>query len=273
MQPSHLANPENGRYQHQQQGSQGAAQPTNTELQRLLDQGAVWPARQAGHGDSGQAETLASGYPELDQQLVGGGWQPGNLVELLYAETGCGELRLLLPLLARLSRNDRWLIWVDPPHIPYAPALAAAGIDTGKILMVHTRNRQDRLWTLEQALKSGASSAVLGWLPASPGKAIRRLQVAAAESGSLGFLFRPQHCRQQSSCAPYRLCLEPRSAGVGVSLLKRKQGWAMPTQVLSLGEEQLLPIAMTTQALSSVPVKSTQRTPKQRSQPRLQRIK
>ena len=225
---------------------QSYAHPTQDgQLDSLLKQGRVWPARQRGttqnrSWQTDKPEYLSSGYPDLDHQLIGGGWQPGNLVELLYPKEGCGELRLLLPLLAKQSTTDKWIIWVDPPHIPYAPALAAAGVDINKILMVYSKTWQDRVWTLEQALKSGSCSAVLGWLPAKQEKAIRRLQIAAAESETLGFLFRPLHCRDESSSAPYRLSLESRSEGVDVTLLKRKNGWTMPTQRLELNEEQLL---------------------------------
>ena len=214
--------------------------PPSQPLQPLLEQGRIWQAGDHQHYTPDHSETLSSGYPLLDQQLVGDGWQAGNLIELLYDKHGSGELRLLLPTLAKLSQQPRWLIWVNPPHIPYAPALQAAGVDTSKILMVHSQSHQDQLWTLEQALKSGGCSAVLGWLGNVADKSIRRLQVAASDSGCLGFLFRPQQYRQHSSSAPYRICLHPTESGVDVTLMKRKNGWAMPTLQLPLGEEQLL---------------------------------
>ena len=37
-----------------------------------------------------------------------------------------GELQLVIPALAALSR-ERWILWLSPPYIPYAPALAASG--------------------------------------------------------------------------------------------------------------------------------------------------
>ncbi|MCW8884993.1 MAG: translesion DNA synthesis-associated protein ImuA [Motiliproteus sp.] len=209
-------------------------------LQPLLQQGRIWQAGDHQQHSASSAETLSSGYPLLDQQLIGDGWQTGNLVELLYDRNGSGELRLLLPTLAKLSQQPRWILWVNPPHIPYAPALQAAGVDTSKILMVHSQSHQDQLWTLEQALKSGGCSAVLGWLGEVQDKSIRRLQVAASDSGALGFVFRPQQYRQNSSSAPYRICLHPTNKGVDITLIKRKNGWAMPTLQLALGEDQLL---------------------------------
>ncbi|MBY4675910.1 translesion DNA synthesis-associated protein ImuA [Marinobacterium arenosum] len=213
-------------------------------LHSLLQKGVVW---QAYRQPSDKAVSLSTGYPELDQALPGSGWQRGQLVELLYRREGGGELRLLLPALAQLCREGAderepgWLLWVDPPHIPYAPALAEAGVDLARVLVVRSNSRRDRLWCLEQALKSGCCSAVLGWLPTGQEKAIRRLQVAAVEGGAAGFLFRPAGCREQSSAAPCRLLLQNRASGAEVTILKRRGGWALPAMHLLLGEERILP--------------------------------
>ncbi len=212
-----------------------------SQLDQLLDRGAVWPARQQAGSETRRADHIATGYHQLDQQLTGQGFQPGNLVEVLYDQPGSGELRLLLPLLARRSQRPGWIIWIDPPHIPYAPALAAAGINIDRVLMVHSKQDGDRLWSMEQALKSGSCCAVLGWLPEGREKAVRRLQLAAAESGTTGFLFRPLSSRHHSSGAPYRISLQPRPEGVDVKVLKRRNGWTMPARHLSLGEEHILP--------------------------------
>ncbi len=201
-------------------------------LEQLLERGAVWRASEA------VAEPvvagLASGHAELDQLLQGQGWQPGSLVEVLYDTEGCGELRLLLPLLA--ASQERWVLWVDPPHIPYAPALKAAGVALDRLLLVRSNSRRDRLWCIEQALKSGCCSAVLGWLGDVSPQALRRLQLAAAEGEGLGFIFRPTACKGQASAAPYRLLLEPDQAPdtLAVSVLKRRGGWPLSRRVLSL---------------------------------------
>ena len=51
-------------------------------------------------------ETLPTGYAELDEQLPGGGWARGALTEILLEREGIGELRLLLPALARISAQS-----------------------------------------------------------------------------------------------------------------------------------------------------------------------
>lgn len=211
----------------------------SSSLQHLLSHGAVWRAR---HADvSTPPECLSSGFPLLDEMLPGQGWQPSQLVELLYEEEGSGELRMVLPLLAQLSQQrERWVLWVDPPHIPYAPALQEAGIDLGQVLVVRSSSRRDRLWCLEQSLKSGCCSAVLGWLPPGQENVTRRLQVAATEGRCHGFLFRSLHCKTQNSAAACRLQLEPAPEGVSVSVLKRRGGWPLPPRLIPLARHEMM---------------------------------
>lgn len=188
-------------------------------LEALLQRADIWRA------DSAPAVTgLATGFPELDEQLAGGGWPAGALTELLVSRHGIGELGLLLPALARLSRGDRWLAFIAPPYIPYAPALAAAGIDLARVLLVEPRSRRDQTWAMEQALRAG-SAAVLAWPDSVQGKMLRRLQLAAEVCGAWGVLFRSPHCASEPSPAALRLRLEPGAPGVRAFILKRRGGW------------------------------------------------
>lgn len=110
---------------------------------------------------------VPSGSAALDAQLPGGGWPVSAVTEILPAHEGIGELRILGPALAALSAQGRHLVWVAPPYLPYAPALAAAGIDMARLLIVRTGSERDTLWAVEQALASNACGAVLAWLPAT----------------------------------------------------------------------------------------------------------
>ena len=98
---------------------------------------------------------LPSGFAELDAQLPGGGWPVGALSEILIDRNGIGELQLLMPALARLTWADRWVTFIAPPYIPYAPALARAGVNLAHVLVVHSREASDALWATEQALRAG----------------------------------------------------------------------------------------------------------------------
>jgi protein ImuA len=160
-------------------------------------------ANRACHGSGG----LATGYAALDAQLQQDGWPLDSTIELLTDGCGLGAMGLFLPAMERLSELDRWQVFIAPPCIPYAPLLAARGIDTRQVLMVHPRNRKDLLWATEQALRSTTCSAVFSWLGAQDYcySELSKLQLAAASGDSLGVLFRPNQVCRQDTPASLRL--------------------------------------------------------------------
>lgn len=196
----------------------------------LLRHPDLWRAEEIG-SPAGDVAATSSGFDALDAHLPGNGWPRAGLIELMLGTAGIGELKLLAPALRRLSRAARWIAWVNPPFIPYAPALTALDIDISRILLVHPRQHEEALWAMEQASKSGTCSAVLGWLDERrlTLTATRRLQLAAKQGGTLGCLFRPEAAAACASMAELRLKLEPgpRSA-LGVSIVKRRGGWPVP---------------------------------------------
>jgi hypothetical protein len=131
---------------------------------------------------------------------------------------------LLAPALAWLSRQDLWIAFVAPPHLPYAPALSAAGIDLARIVMIQPEKSSDILWAMEQALRSGSCSAVLAWLPFLNERGARRLQLAAEAGGGWGVYFSPATPATALSPAALRLALSP-AAG------KPAEGGAVPAGV------------------------------------------
>jgi len=192
-------------------------------LDHLLQRADVW----RGGRLTAVARAVPSGYSELDALLPGGGWPQGALTEILMPRQGIGALRLLMPALAQLSHDDRWICWVAPPHIPYAPALVSAGVDLSRVLLVHPGARQDGLWAVEQSLRSGNCSAVLAWPTLDEASVMRRLQLAAEAGDALGFLFRAQRFVKRPSPAALRIQLDTHTDGsLSVSILKRRGGWA-----------------------------------------------
>ncbi len=192
-------------------------------LPDILQRADIWRG-----GTTPPARALPSGFAGLDALLPGGGLPRGALTEIVIAREGIGELSLLMPALARATEDERWLVFVAPPHVPYAPALARAGINLARVLIVHPRNAQEGLWAVEQALRAGTASVVLAWLAHADPKALRRLQLAAEAGDSLGVLYRSARSIDETSSAALRLKLEPASienARVAVHVLKRRGGW------------------------------------------------
>lgn len=203
----------------------------------LLQRADVWRAGDAPPPGGG----LACGYPSLDAAL-NGGWPQGGLVEILGGHPGIGELHMLLPALARITRDARWLALVAPPYLPYAPALTQAGVQLAYVLQIRPRARADILWALEQTLRSGSCGAVLAWLSDVDGKQLRRLQLAAEAGNSTGFLFRSAAALHTHSPAAVRLQLHAAPGRrLSVHVLKRRGGW--PTGPLTLEVDHALALS------------------------------
>ncbi len=189
-----------------------------SELAGLLADTRIWRGRQtqAPH----RLATLPTGWRALDDVLPGGGWPLGALTEVLIGNAGLGELTLLLPALARLTdarRENAWIAWVAPPHIPYAPALAAAGVSLERVLVVETdataKGDAQALWAAEQTLRSGLCAAVLGWFTRVDDRGLRRLQLAAQEGRAWGVAFRQQRHRRAPSPAALRIAVSAVAEG------------------------------------------------------------
>jgi len=189
----------------------------NPALQALLQANPlIWQGREATTARRG----LPTGFAELDEALPGGGWPHGTVVELESPTRGVGELSILLPLMRHLSKAS-WIIWIAPPHIPYAPALAQQGIDLRRLLVLGTRlSERDLLWSMERVLRSTACGMALAWPGALHHRAVRRVQLAAQAGGSLAFLLRPLDAGP--SPAALRLRLTPRERGLKVDVLKAR---------------------------------------------------
>lgn len=223
-------------------GNNSSNEPTSPA--DLLHHPALWRAGELG----ARPATVPSGHEALDRHLPGNGWPQAGLCELMLQTAGVGELRLLLPALRTLSRQMRWIAWVNPPFIPYAPALEAAGVDIGKILLIHPKSHQDALWALERASRSGTCSAALAWLDEQrlAVKDTRRLQLAARQGGTFTCLFRPEQARALNSMAELRLHLRPADGAeagpqaLSVTVCKRRGGWPVDFEV-PLGGNRRLP--------------------------------
>jgi cell division inhibitor SulA/protein ImuA len=186
----------------------------DAKLARLLEHPAIW----RGRGGAAHQRGLPTGFAALDAYLPGYGWPRTGLIEILVSRFGSGELYLLLPALAALTRAAaaRWCVWVAPPLMPFAPALASQGVALDRVAVVGGARP---LWALEQALGSGACDVALAWARQPKAREIRRLQLAAERGQTLGVLFRPRRAAREATTAVLRLSLEPITAGVRITLL------------------------------------------------------
>jgi protein ImuA len=207
----------------------------------------VWRADELAAHD-GIVPGVPSGFAALDRELPGGGWPAGALTELLLDTPGCGELSLLVPVLAQLARDGHACVWVlpceSPPapggaamaagppvslpcaSLPYPPALAAAGIDLTRSIFVRPATARESWWAFEQSLRAAHLGAVVGWLPASAAdadfRALRRLHLLASQRRALAFVLRETQAAAVPSPAALRLRLTSRDGALQVQVLKRR---------------------------------------------------
>jgi cell division inhibitor SulA/protein ImuA len=188
-------------------------------LAALLSHPAIWRGNQLG---SVGMPSVPTGFAALDAELPGGGWPTAALTEILPQHEGIGELRILGHTLAQLSARGRWLAWIAPPYLPYAPALQAAGIDLAKLIFIKTRSPRETLWAIEQTLRSRTCGAVLAWPDKTTYPELRRLQLAAEGNPGLAVLFRAPHNASSTTPATLRLGLQSCAGELAVRLLKRR---------------------------------------------------
>ena len=201
-------------------------------LHALLQNPAIWRGNEQARV---ALPSIPTGFEELDDELPGRGWPRGVVSELLTERHGIGELSLLVPALAQLSRQEGWLMLIAPPWIPYAPALAARGIRLSRVIVANTTSDKDTLWAAEQSLRAGNCPVVLAWPRAAGEQSLRRLQLAAEEGGSFGVVFGEPARAPLSSPAPLRLRLGVRQDKLSVKILKRRGSGLTPTLWLDVG--------------------------------------
>jgi hypothetical protein len=175
-------------------------------LDQMLAERRVWRG-QPTHAPAPRG--LSTGLAALDAALPHSGWPPAALTEVLIPADGVGELSILWPSLAQITRDGGRVVVVAPPYIPYAPSWHLAGIALPGLDVVRAQGR-DALWAAEQCLRSGACAAVLCWPAHADDRALRRLQVAAETGQALGFAFRSIKTLSNPSPAALRIAIETR---------------------------------------------------------------
>jgi hypothetical protein len=208
-----------------------------SSLADILADARVWRLKDASAAPSRPA--WSTGRSSLDARLPGGGWPTASLIEVLLDAPGLGEVQLFLPALAQCQRkrdggkdgDAPWLVWIAPPHEPFAPALAQQGIKLNRLIIVRPATATEALWAAEQALSSGVCAAVLLWLKGTDDRWLRRLKLAAEAGGALGVLFRPERHRFESSPAALRLLMTPGDTEPHLELLKVQGGRPGPVEL------------------------------------------
>ena len=203
-------------------------------LSHLLDARQVW---------RGRAEPLVegeqpTGWVALDAALPTRGWPQAALTEILLPADGIGELRLVLPTLARLTQGQRPVVLIAPPYAPCAMGWRQQGVNLQRLEIV-AADPKHLLWAMEQCLRSGSCAAVLAGPQQADDRSLRRLQVAADAGRALAFVFRDRKHLANASPASLRLELaDPPHTAIRIH---KCRGGNVPTQAIPFDRMQALP--------------------------------
>jgi len=178
---------------------------------------ALWRASQLARG---QRRGIDTGFAALSAQLPEQGWPAGVLIELLLAQDGIGELRLLRHALRNTDKPRIALL--QTPQQANAAGWQTLGIPATALLDLHAGKAVDALWAAEQVLRADSCGSLLFWQAQIRDDALRRLHLAAQSGNTLFFLLRPLSCARQASPAPLRLALRPAADGIDISFIKRR---------------------------------------------------
>ena len=149
--------------------------------------------------------------PAVDALLPGGTMVCAAVHEILYAPSDGPALffALLLAGAATPIANPKPIVFCDPHHLLYPPALAMAGVSLDQLLLLHPKDSAQEIWALAQCLACkavGVTIAAVGRLTAIQA---RRLQLAAEHGGGIGILLRPLSATNSNYAAATRWLVQP----------------------------------------------------------------
>lgn len=115
-----------------------------------------------------------------------------QITEIIMRGEAWSNVQMLLPLLAQLSHDQRWLAWVAPPKLLPKAQLMAAGFDLNKIILLKPDAQHNAMSLAQQALSSGTCHAVISWMGCLENEQLNRLAQAAELGNSRAFVIRHQ---------------------------------------------------------------------------------
>ena len=185
----------------------------------------------ASRSKNAQLTGIASSFAVLDAFLPWRGWPVGAMTEIMTDAVGCGELSLLLPAMACLTRQKRPILCIGAPHTLFAPALTQVGIDPARVTQINpsssTKSAKENLWSAEQALKTGLPGMVVLWSPISPNshsnctaEALRRLHLSTIGRETMLIHFRGASSMSQPSPAWLRFGYAADDTHIRLQVLK-----------------------------------------------------
>jgi protein ImuA len=142
------------------------------------------------------------GLGSLTEAFPGGSFPLGAVHEFLspVAEGAASTAGFISGLLSTLMGDDGTVLWISAARNIFPPALRSFGIQPDRVVFVDLKKEKDVLWVMDEALKCGALSAVVGEMKDINFTESRRLQLAVEQSKSTGFILRNSARLNTTAC-------------------------------------------------------------------------
>jgi protein ImuA len=185
-----------------------------------------------------QTAKLNTGLGSIEQALPGKSFPLAAMHEFCCneQEEEAATGGIIAGLLSTIMVNGGTAVWIGRSPIIFPPALKFFGLAPERVIFVAMQREKDMLWAMEEALKCGGLTAVIGELRELSFTTSRRFQLAVEHSNVTGFLVRrdPRKLNTTASLTRWKISSLPSASvdelpGVGfprwqVDLLKVRNG-------------------------------------------------
>jgi protein ImuA len=107
-----------------------------------------------------------------------------------HTEDAAAASGFLAGLLSSLMGSNGTSLWISSTRTLFPPALINFGIQPDRFIFIDLKKEKDVLWTMDEALKCSALTAVVAEMQQISFTASRRLQLAVEHSQVTGFILR-----------------------------------------------------------------------------------
>ncbi|RYY62262.1 MAG: Error-prone repair protein ImuA [Chitinophagaceae bacterium] len=133
-----------------------------------------------------------TGLGAINASLPNGALPLGAVHEFISscAEDHTASAGFVAALAGPLLKKGGTALWISADRTLFPPALKNFGIEPDRLIFIDIRKPKDLAWAMDEALKCGALSAVIGELPDLGFTASRRLQLSVEQSQVTAFILR-----------------------------------------------------------------------------------
>lgn len=192
-----------------------------SSLDSLLKRKDVW----RGYSQAFVAqEGLDTGFQDLNKALLSKGWPESCLIECAQSSFAGTWLLLTHTLRALFSDRNGVLVLLNPPAMPYAAELLRMGLSTHRLIVVHTKTKNDFIACFVEAAKAEACQMLLAWQPKQKLSytELRKCHLATHEQSGVYYLFRHLSALSQSSPSSLRMSLSLHKQHLVLNLVKQR---------------------------------------------------